>query len=365
MKYPLLILIIFISSLVQAQDFKPYGIESGKIEYENLKYSLHAGFKSVNGVDSSFREFIPYVSEQIIYYWDDYGDKAFEEIYQVSAFGGEPLAKKIKKGERLWIDEHRYYFDAVEEIVHDDPYHLRIECREKFQYYQIIGSWIETTFMGANKMGTKDLLGKEAIYYKIDDSHDMYAWEGLVLKNELFATSGSNGPRSHIDWAKIAVNIDTLGEINDSMFYEIDWLKREKMYLSFDGSKIVELLDANPNLFTQVNNRKGLEIKKNDILFFITSNLNIGKMQVLGIDENNKLRIRFTLYSTTNEIVNYRNGYTIKNNSLLEIDNLNIETEKSKDIDFLWKHSKKSNLFPQNNIGIYLVPAKKLSFFTK
>jgi hypothetical protein len=83
-------------------------------------------------METSFSEQVPYVAEQVIYYWGEFGNIAFEEIYQVSAFGGKPLPEKIKIAERLWTGDHRYYFNIEENKVSDDPYYLRIKCRENF-----------------------------------------------------------------------------------------------------------------------------------------------------------------------------------------------------------------------------------------
>ena len=109
MKKLFLFLILSFVISVNAQDFKPYKVESGKITYKNLKYSTHSGYSNKNGVEKSYSKQVPYVAEQIIYYWDEFGDIAFEEIYQVSKFGGKLLTEKVKIAERLWVDEHRYY----------------------------------------------------------------------------------------------------------------------------------------------------------------------------------------------------------------------------------------------------------------
>ena len=77
------ILLIFTVS-TQAQDFKPYAVKSGKIIYENLRYSTVSGFSSVNGVETGYCRQVPYAAEQVIYYWDEFGDIAFEETYSVS-----------------------------------------------------------------------------------------------------------------------------------------------------------------------------------------------------------------------------------------------------------------------------------------
>ncbi len=338
---------------IQAQDFKPYKVKSGKIVYEKLRYSTHSGFSSINGVETSFSEQIPYVAEQVIYYWDEYGDIAFEEIYQVSKFGGKPLAEKVKIAERFWVDEHRYYFDATKNKVSDDPYYLRIKCREQFQYYQIKDSWIETIYMGSEKSATKEILGKETDYYNIDKFQDLYAWKGLVLKNESFATT-RKGNRLYPDRTKTAVEIDTLFKIDEKLFNPI-WLKRDKLYKSFDGNEIGGILDSRQDLLIQAENIEGITILKNDILLFVTTKLNLGKIQILSIDKN-KANINFTLYNGVNNIVSFRNSFSIKNNTLLNIDDVPFKAKDSSQLDFKYENSK---LIPKNNIGIYVLKASR------
>jgi len=338
---------------IQAQEFKPYKVKSGKIVYEKMRYSTRSTYKYENGVETSSSEQIPYVSEQVIYYWDEFGDIAFEEIYQVSKFGGKPLPEKVKIAERFWVDEHRYYFDVEKNKVSDDPYHLRIKCRKQFQYYQIIGSWIETQYMGTEKSGTKEILGKETDYYKIDKFQDLYAWKGLVLKNESFATR-RNGERLYPDRTKIAIEIDTLFKISKNQFNP-NWLKREKLYKSLNGNKISELLDGRQDLLHQVDNKKGFKIQKNDILLFVTSKLSLGKMQILSIDDN-KVNVKFTLFNNINEVAGFSNSLSIKNNSIINIDETSQKTEESKELDFEYKNFK---IIPQNNIGVYLLKTSR------
>jgi hypothetical protein len=349
-------LVIVVS--IQAQEFKPYKVKSGKIVYEKLRYSTHSVFKSENGVETSFSEQIPYVAEQVIYYWDDFGDIAFEEIYQVSKFGGKPLPKKVKIAERLWTGEHRYYFDVKENKVSDDPYYLRIKCRKQFQYYQIADSWIETQYMGAEKSGTKTILGKQAIYYKIDNSTDLFAWKGLVLKQEDFATT-RKGKRLYPDRTKIAIAINTLSKVDKKLFNP-NWLKREKLYQSLNADKISELLDARPDLLIQADNKKGIKIKKNDILLFVTTKLNLGKMQILNIGKKNQLDIKYQLYDTNGFVVDTRNSYKIAASSFINMDNITYKKTVATNFDFKYENSK---IIPQNNIGIYRIKINKLNNF--
>ncbi len=350
MKIKLLFLSLVVTVAVKAQDFKPYKVKSGKITYENLKYSTVSGYSNKNGVETSYSKQVPYVAEQVIYYWDEFGDFAFEEVYQVSEFGGKLLPEKVKIAERLWVDEHRYYFNFEENKVSDDPYHLRIKCREHFQYYQIKDSWIETLYMGAEKSGTTEILGKQANYYNISRYNDVYAWRGLVLKDESFSTKGSNGPRNTIERAKVAVEIDTISAINKELFNPI-WLKRERLYQSLNNQKIVELMDGRQDVLIQADNINGFSVRKNDILLFVTTKRAVGKLQVLDIDQNN-LTIKYQLYNNNGFELDSRDSYKIKDNSMVNMDNITYKKSDNTELDFKYE---KSIIIPQNNISVFLL----------
>ncbi|MFK5877892.1 MAG: hypothetical protein QM478_00195 [Flavobacteriaceae bacterium] len=352
------LLMVVCSNLLQGQDFKPYQVKSGKIKYEKLKYSTHVVYKFVNGVESGFSEQVPYVSEKVTYYWDDFGDIAFEETFQVSKFGGELLENPIKVSERLWIGEKRYYKDFKINKIYDDPFHLRLKCKENFQYYQIKGSWIETLYMGSEKLGTKMLLEKEATYYRIDNYHDIYAWKGLVLKDESFSTSGSNGPRSTIQTAKVAVVIDIDPKI-DSNIFAPKWYLNQLKYQGLDGSTIIGMMDGDTKHLKQAHHKKGIQIKVDDILIFVTTNLFVGKLQVLKIDKEDNLIIRFKLYNTNYGLETNRENFKINSNSKLNITNASFENELTSNTDFVWEKDKKSMLIPQNNISLFLINPKK------
>jgi hypothetical protein len=355
----LLIILLFkpFGGLIYAQDFKPYKVKSGKIVYENIRYSVHSGFTSENGVEKSFRELVPYVAEQVIYYWDNFGDVAFEETYKVAEFGGKALAEKIKISERLWLGEHRYYFNSEKNTVVDDPYHLRIECRENFQYYQIMGSWVKTQYKSAEITGTKMIVGKKASCYKIDESEDLLVWKGLVLENVFFASNRKGDKRYDPDRRKQAVKIDTCFTPNKNIFYP-SWLKRKQLFDSLDGDKIGELFDVLPERLLQADNEKGISIKKNDILFFVTSDLRLGKMLIFNRDKQNNLIFRFCLYDNTNVIFAYRDSYRFLNGKLEDLDSFRTENQLSKSTDFKWE-AENSILFPINNIGLYLLKSSR------
>lgn len=360
MKRRLFLLFIFISIVLQAQDFKPYKIKSGKIVYKKLKYATHSVFKSKDGIDTSFSEQIPYVTETTNFYWDDFGDKAFEETYQVSKFGGEKLPKKVKIGEQLWIGEHRYYFDVKKNKMYDDPYYLRMKCKNQFQYYQIVGSWIKTEYMGVKEQGTKNILGKKATYYKIDSSTDLYAWKDLILKREDFATT-RNGERLNSDRTKIAVKIDTISKINKAIFNPI-WLKREKRYKSLNANKINNLIDEHSSLLKSASKKRGIKVKKNYILFFVTTKQNIGKIQVLNVEKNKSIRVKYELFYKDNIQTEVKNNFKIETNTIIDIERNELVDTTSKDLDFKYDNSK---FIPLNNCKIYLLKSSRNNKYKK
>jgi hypothetical protein len=352
MKFCILFLSIISVIEIQAQEFKPYKVKSGNITYEKLKYSTISGYSYKNGVETNYSKQVPYVAEQVIYYWDEFGDIAFEEKYQVSEFGGKLLPEKVKIAEQLWADEHLYYFNFEENKVNDEPDYLRIEYKENFQIKE---TWIETLYGKTEKAGTEKILGKQTNYYTIDAYQDIYVWKGLVLKDESFATT-LKGERLHPSQSKIAVDIDTISEINKELFNPT-WFKRENLYQSLGEQRIVELFDGRQELLEQADNIKGIELKKNDILLFVTSKLTIGKMQVLEIDENNQLVIKYSLYSY-GKIINGSDSFKIKNNSAVNIDNLQYKIIAKKELDFEWKATNKGTLVPLKGSYSLLKPSR-------
>jgi len=141
--------------------------------------------------------------------------------------------------------------------------------------------------------------------------------------------------------------------VRDTLFNPI-WLKREKLYNSLDENKIVELLDARPDLTEQAEINEGLKIQKNDILLFVTSKLTIGKMQVIVIDKDSMLTVKYSLYSY-NTIIDWGNPFRIKNNTVVNIDNPHVKDIADDELDFKWSFTNKATLFPQNAVSLFLL----------
>lgn len=170
--------------------YSPYAVKSGKIVYEYIRYSLKVSFSYKQGKESGSRELIPYVAEQKIYYWDDFGAKAFEETWQVSKFGGKPLAQKVKISEQLWLGDKRYYYK--DDKVSIDPWHGRLLAKKpNYGRYK----------------SNKSIAGKKVKLYRESAYTDFYIWNGLRLKQQNFSTS--KGKRSDIstEFNALEVNI--------------------------------------------------------------------------------------------------------------------------------------------------------------
>ena len=225
------LLTIFLFSIIivgsNAKEFHPYKVKSGKIIFEKRKYSMHAKLHiDSNGKVSGSRTNPSYVEEEITYYWDNYGDVAYEVSYQVSKFGGKPLPKKVKKYERLWKGSHRYYYNVKKKKVSDDPYYVREKCFRSAKVYKKSG-WLSVLYPKAKVVAKKRVAGKRVKHYKESESRDFYAWNGLILRDVKYSTKKKNGKykRFEPDREKIALKIKTNIKINSSIFMP-KWLKK-------------------------------------------------------------------------------------------------------------------------------------------
>ena len=218
---------ISVINKVQSLEFHPYKVKSGKIKFEKRKYYMQSSMHidSNNNVTGS-RSNPFYVSDEITYYWDNYGDIAYEVDYQVSKFGGEPLPHKVKKYERLWKGNRRYYYDVKKKKSSYDPYYTRIECFKKRQKYEQDG-WLAVMYPKAKYLATETVAGKMAKHYKESEMFDFYAWRGLLLREMMYSSKIENGKdvRFEPENERVAVDIKTDINIAPSIFAP-KWLKK-------------------------------------------------------------------------------------------------------------------------------------------
>ena len=216
----IVVLFIMVNTGINAQEFHPYKIKSGKITYEKRKYSMHAKLHMYSdGTVSGSRSNPSYVEEEITYYWDNYGDVAFEVAYQVSKFGGKLLPKKVKKYERLWKGEHRYYYDVKKNKVSDDPYYARISCLKAGKLYEVSGC-LAVMYPKAKVVAKESVSGQMVQHYKESESWDFYEWNGLILRDVSYSTKKKNGKyrRFEPENEKISVKIEADSRVDASVF---------------------------------------------------------------------------------------------------------------------------------------------------
>ena len=77
-------------------------------------------------------------------------------------------------------------------------------------------------------------------------------------------------------------------------------------------------------------------------------------MQVLEIDKNKQLIIKYDLFSY-GKIIDGRDSFKIKNNAVVNIDRPFVKDVAPKDLDFKWNVTNKATLFSQNNISVFLL----------
>lgn len=205
---------------LQAQEFHPYKVRSGKITFEKRKYSLQTKLHiDSHGNMSGSRNNPSYVEEEVTYYWDNYGDVAYEVAYKVSEFGGKILPQRVKQYEMLWKGNHRYYYDVKKKKVSDDPYHTRKKCLKTGIIYEVVGC-LSVMYPKASVLGEESVSEKRVKHYKESESYDFYVWNGIILREINYSTKKKNGEykRFEPDREKIAVNIEIDTKVDKSVF---------------------------------------------------------------------------------------------------------------------------------------------------
>lgn len=222
------ITILISTGLLVASVFHPYGVKSGKITFEQRRYGIHTTLHidSHNHIQGS-RSNPYYVEEEIVYYWDDYGDVAFEEAYKLAGFGGKSLPKRVKKYEKLWKGSHRYYYDVKKKHVSDDPYYTRAACIQAGKLCEVAG-WFKVLYPQAQELGAESVAWKMATHYRESAYSDYYLYNGLVLREMNYSTKQKNGKevRFEPETERIAIKVEEDVRPNPSIF-KPQWLKEK------------------------------------------------------------------------------------------------------------------------------------------
>jgi len=211
---------------LSAKPFHQYKVKSGKIVYEHKKFKTKVSYKNVNGKEELHKEMVPYVDTRETYYWDNYGDVAFKEVYKVSKFGGKPLTEPVKQFEQFFKDDKRYYYNAEDKRASYDPWHGKKECLEQIKNLDERGCYA-ISYPKMEQKGEELVAGKTTQVYKESVGTDFYLWKGLNLKQKNFSYNRKGTERLDISREIVAVEVDTNATIDPKIFNP-QWLDQFK-----------------------------------------------------------------------------------------------------------------------------------------
>ena len=177
--------VLLISNQIYAQEvsLKPYGIESGIIEY---KYSGSEVGKS-------------------ILYFDEYGNKS---AMNVDSKRGE----EVNKGWVISYKEYQYIFDPSkpdEGLKMKNPIIESLMKMDKQDYDKVAEDLYAQ--MGMKKAGTEKFLDKDCITYK-GDMGKILTWNGILMLMDM----NYGGMKSRQEVTSIKVNVPV-----DAKYFEI------------------------------------------------------------------------------------------------------------------------------------------------
>jgi len=180
-----LLFVLLMMNQLQAQEvsLKPYGIESGIIEY---KYSGSEVGKS-------------------IMYFDDFGNKS---AMNVDSKRGE----EVNKGWVISHKEYQYIFDPSkpdEGLKMKNPIIESLTKMDKQDYDKVAEDLYSQ--MGMNKAGTEKFLDKDCIAYK-GDMGKILTWNGILMLMDM----NYGGMKSRQEVTSIKVNVPV-----DEKYFEI------------------------------------------------------------------------------------------------------------------------------------------------
>ena len=180
-----LLFVLLMMNQLQAQEvsLKPYGIESGIIEY---KYSGSEVGKS-------------------IMYFDDFGNKS---AMNVDSKRGE----EVNKGWVISHKEYQYIFDPSkpdEGLKMKNPIIESLTKMDKQDYDKVAEDLYSQ--MGMNKAGTEKFLDKDCIAYK-GDMGKILTWNGILMLMDM----NYGGMKSRQEVTSIKVNVPV-----DAKYFEI------------------------------------------------------------------------------------------------------------------------------------------------
>jgi len=210
-------------TLLQAEEFHPYQVKSGKIVFVKRKYmtKTHLHIDTNNHVTGQkLRSY--FITDEIDYYWDAYGDLAYEVDYKLTDAFGKKLPKKIKYYEKLWKGNSKYFYKVKTGKVSKDPWHVKQECLSNGNFCKLSG-WLKVLYPKLEKRGEVGVTGKKTVRYRIDSFSDLLVWKGIVLDDISYSTT-PKGKRIEKESERKAIKVMT-GKLIPSTF-DPKWMKK-------------------------------------------------------------------------------------------------------------------------------------------
>lgn len=349
-KLPIVVLFFLIlNSILNAQEYHPYKIKSGKIEYELRKYKTHVHHSVTNGKEKNWNEEVPFVAEIIIFYWDDYGDKSFEESWEVADFSGRMISE-TKKYEMLTVNGKKYYYNFKDNSSKTYPDNIRQECMDRLNFYQITGSWVKAAYGGTEK-GTARVLNRETVHYQANDALDIFTWKGVPLREDTFNTT-REGKRLRLETKRIATDM-IIGLEFDALMFDAERMKPDSSFMNLTYYDIGEYFDALPNKLRQID-ESAYEIRKGDVILYVSSDMHLGKLKVLQITPQ-QLIIKYVTFAGDGSVLSQSAKLSIPNNFTCELDRGIVNEDKMYRQDFRYKFQNKPWIKPSPTLGFYLL----------
>jgi len=226
--FTLALSIVMISSMALAKSpvLKQYKEKSGKITFEHKKFkTVMTMKKTAGGTMESVREMQPYVEKVSEFTWDNYGNIAYEVIYQVSGFGGKPLPEKLKIHEKLWKGDRIYTFNVKNQKQTFSKNWEKPKCEQNKKECKSKGLF-GAMYPNLKATGKGKVAGKAVTLYKESESADYNVWQGMIVKYANYSTKRKNKKYLRSDISRVieAVKIDTKSKIDKNIF-KPSWLK--------------------------------------------------------------------------------------------------------------------------------------------
>lgn len=349
-----LLLIFFTLSVSHAQDYHPYQVKSGKIEYELRKYKTLYHHSINDGKERTWNEEKPYVAEIIVFYWDEFGDKTFEESWEVADYSGSRIPEN-KKYEILTSGGKKYYYNYHTNEYKVLPDNIRQECMKRLNFYKVTGSWVQAAY-GGMKKGTERILGKETNYYQADKALDIYTWKGVPLKEETFKIS-SEGKRLSKGSTRIATFLKT-GLGFDELVFDPERMQPDTAFMNMSLYDIGEYLDAMPGKLRQIG-ESGFKIREGDVILYVSSDMHLGKLKVLKITPR-ELTIKFVTFAGDGSVRSQSAKIAIPDNYTCDLDRGRISENRMYRQEFKYKYQNEPKLIPFPTLGFYLLKESRL-----